>query len=204
MTSRTTIPWLTICLALLATHPALAADPLDALIGADQAESMGLSKLSVEERAALARWIERRLQGRPVPMSSPTVAFAFDGVTVQAQVVPAGVATPAAATAPSAAMERQVDARAPVAIGSAAAFGLDQKIVDGDHKELRARILGEFTGWEGKTLFKLDNGQVWRQSTSGVYRHKATDPEVVIEQGLVGYKLRVVETKRSIAVRRIK
>lgn len=192
------------CLLLLVTQPAMAADPLDELIGADQAQAMGLDKLTAEERAALARWLERRLQGRPVPMSTPTVAFAFDGVTVQAQVVPAGAVVPAAAAAPSSALERLPETGAPVTIGSAAAFGLEQDIVDGDHKELRARILGEFTGWDGKTLFKLDNGQVWRQSTSGVYRFKSTDPEVVIEKGLVGYKLRLVETKRSIAVRRVK
>ena len=26
-----------------------------------------------------------------------------------------------------------------------------------------ARLTGDFTGWTGKTIFKLDNGQVWRQ-----------------------------------------
>lgn len=191
------------CLMLLAALPlAATADPLEEMLGAEQAAAMGLAKLTAEERLALARWIERRLDGRPVPIGAPTVAFAFDGVNVQAQIVPVGAAAAGIAPAPN--LERQVAAVAPVAIGSAAAFGLEQEIVDGDQKALRARIVGEFTGWDGKTLFKLDNGQVWRQSTSGVYRYKSTDPEVVIEKGLVGYKLRLVETKRSISVRRVK
>lgn len=191
------------CLVLFAALPlAATADPLAEMLGAEQVEAMGLGKLTAEERTALARWIERRLDGRPVPMSAPTVTFAFDGVTVQAQIVPPGAVAVTPAPVPS--MERQISAGVPVTIGSAAAFGLEQEIVDGEQKALRARIVGEFTGWDGKTLFKLDNGQVWRQSTSGVYRYKSSDPEVVIEKGLVGYKLRLVETKRSISVRRVK
>ncbi len=187
---------------LLALSPLSAADPLEQRVGADQAQAMGLQKLSVAERAELARWIERHIDGRPVPVMSPTVEFSSDGVTVQAVIVPA-VPVASAATAASASVPAAAP-RAPVTIGTTAAFGLEQDAVDGDLKELRARVLGEFTGWDGKTRFTLDNGQVWRQSTPGVYRHKANDPEVTIERGLIGYKLRLVETKRSIAVRRVK
>ena len=179
-----------VCFAFIAVLPAAAvADPLELRVGTEAAQAMGLHKLTAEERLTLARWIERHLDGKPVPMSSPTVAFALDGVTVQAQIVPAMAAAAVAA---------------PAASGAASAFGLEQTEVEGELAALPARIVGEFVGWDGKTLFKLDNGQVWRQSTSGVYRHKSTDPEITIERGAFGYKLRVVETKRSIAVRRIK
>ncbi len=185
--------------SLLALSSAALADPLEQMVGADQALAMGLQKLSVAERAELARWIERHLDGRPVPVMTPTVEFTFDGVTVQAGLAsPASVTTVAAAVAPVAAPSL------PVAIGTTAAFGLDQDAVDGGLKQLRARVLGEFKGWDGKTRFTLDNGQIWRQSTPGVYRFKSTDPEVTIEKGLLGYKMRLVETKRSIAVRRVK
>lgn len=186
---------------LVALSSAVAADPLEQMIGADHAQAMGLQKLSAEERAELARWIARHLEGRPVPVTTPTVAFAFDGVTVQATLVPVA---PAAAAAPASALERVAVPKAPVAIGSAGAFGLEQSAVDGEVQELHARVIGAFTGWDGKTQFKLDNGQTWRQSTSGVYRYRATDPEVVIERSLLGYKLRLVDTRRSIAVRRVK
>jgi hypothetical protein len=142
------------------------ADPLEQMIGAERSAAMGLAKLTPEERAELARWLEQRLADRPEPV-------AIEGTMAPVQVQPA-------------------------------LFGAEQTQVEGALATLSARIVGEFTGWEGKTIFTLDNGQVWRQSTGGVYRHRATDPAVTIERGAFGYKLRLTETKRSIAVRRIK
>ena len=42
------------------------------------------------------------------------------------------------------------------------------------------------------------------QTIDQLSREKGVDPEVIIEKGFLGYKLRLVETRRSIAVRRIK
>lgn len=68
----------------------------------------------------------------------------------------------------------------------------------------RARIRGPFSGWSGDTLFKLDNGQVWRQRIGGRYRYKADSPEIEIYKGRFGYYLRVLKTGRQIGVRRLK
>jgi hypothetical protein len=48
------------------------------------------------------------------------------------------------------------------------AFGFEKKIFreKNENEELVARYVGEFTGWTGGTLFKLDNGQVWKQAQS--------------------------------------
>lgn len=197
----------------LAAFAAAASDPasLRALVGDADYAAMGLDKLTAEEQDRLTRWLERRLAGQPVPIAPPTVSFGVGTATVSATLVPPGAAVAAApvvassvAAAPAVAAPPTPPPPATVGVGTVAAFGLPQDDVDGDIKELRAKVVGEFTGWDGKTIFKLDNGQVWRQSTPGTYRFKATDPEVIIEKALLGYKLRLVETRRSIAVRRVK
>ena len=70
--------------------------------------------------------------------------------------------------------------------------------------EINSSIKGEFTGWEGRTVFRLANGQIWQQRLSGRYRHRATDPEVSITRERFGYYLKIVETGRKIAVKRLK
>lgn len=65
-----------------------------------------------------------------------------------------------------------------------------------------ARILPPFEGWDGKTLFRLDNGQVWRQRQPGRYRHQAgQDTEVRIRKNFFGfYVLTLESTGRSVGV----
>ena len=75
-----------------------------------------------------------------------------------------------------------------------------------DAPVISARIQGEFKGWKGNTVFRLDNGQVWRQRVGGRYRTRPTlmEPEVIIEKGAFGYYLKVLETDRSIGVKRVR
>ena len=66
---------------------------------------------------------------------------------------------------------------------------------------IHSQIDGKFSGWSGKTLFKLKNGQVWKQRLSGDYRTTLTDPEVEIYQKYFGfYWMKIVETGRSVGV----
>lgn len=161
---------------------------------------MGLERLSPAERERLRAWLLARLpETTPAPVAPrPPEAPAVPAVAPVAP-VQASAPEPGAAPAPVAPVSD-----APVTLSGTAAqqFGVEQ--TDTGPQEIRARIVGEFTGWDGKTRFVLDNGQVWRQSTPGVYRHKATDPEVTITRAAIGYKLRLVSTRRSVNVRRVK
>jgi hypothetical protein len=66
---------------------------------------------------------------------------------------------------------------------------------------IRSKINGEFDGWSGKTLFRLKNGQVWKQRLSGTYRVHLVDPEVEIEQRMLGfYWMKILATGRSVGV----
>ena len=68
--------------------------------------------------------------------------------------------------------------------------------------EIRSRIDGEFTGWDGKSVFKLKNGQTWVQRTKGRWRHQASDPEVIIKRNFLGFfRMTLVEEGRSIGVK---
>jgi len=76
------------------------------------------------------------------------------------------------------------------------------KRVDGE--ATKTRIVGEFRGWYGDTVFRLENGQTWRQRLPGKWFHKADSPEVEIRKNMMGYwVLRVVSEDRSVGVLRV-
>ncbi len=75
----------------------------------------------------------------------------------------------------------------------------------GKRGEIVTTIPGHFTGWTGKTVFELDNGQVWRQTSGGTYRVSEDDPTVVIYPvSFGGWRMRLEDAGPSIGVTRIK
>ena len=68
--------------------------------------------------------------------------------------------------------------------------------------EVVSRIKGDFDGWSGGTLFRLENGQVWEQRLDGRYFYRGEpNPEVRIDRNWLGfYRLTIVETGKSIGV----
>ena len=68
------------------------------------------------------------------------------------------------------------------------------------------RIVGEFSGWTGNTVFELENGMVWRQAESDRRRFQPVqNPVVVIKPGLFGaWHLTVEGQKRKVRVERVK
>lgn len=68
------------------------------------------------------------------------------------------------------------------------------------------RLDGTFTGWDGNTQFKLENGQVWQQVEQGSVQGVSLDhPMVTIEPGLLGsWKLKVEGLNATTRVKRIK
>ena len=61
-----------------------------------------------------------------------------------------------------------------------------------------------FRGWNGKTVFRLDNGQTWQQRMPGKLIYSGGSSEVVITKNMMGgYKMEHVETGRSVLVKRV-
>jgi len=69
---------------------------------------------------------------------------------------------------------------------------------------IESQIDGTFKGWDGDTIFKLTNGQIWQQASYAYTYHYAYRPEVVIYKGGSVYKMKVEGVDHSINVRRIK
>ena len=73
-----------------------------------------------------------------------------------------------------------------------------------DRFVITSQIDGTFRGWEGKTVFRLKNGQIWQQRLSGKWRYFAEDPPVEITKNFFGYFVMRVNDKKSIGVKRVK
>lgn len=81
----------------------------------------------------------------------------------------------------------------------------DETIRELQKQPIRHRIAGHFRGWDGKTIFTLDNGEIWRQRVPSRYFVSLENPEVEISRNPLGYyELKVVETDRRVGVTRIK
>jgi hypothetical protein len=66
------------------------------------------------------------------------------------------------------------------------------------------QIEGEFEGWDGETVFKLANGQIWQQSSFAYIYHYAYRPKVLIYKSGAIYKMKVDGVGDAIQVKRLK
>jgi len=69
---------------------------------------------------------------------------------------------------------------------------------------VESTITGEFQGWEGETIFKLDNGQIWQQAEYDYTYDYEYRPDVTIYQTAGGCKMKVEGVEETVLVRRIK
>lgn len=197
------------CAALLAPYsleaaeplPVEAARPLDRMT-ADERSATGVERLSVDEVEALNRWLSQQLgESFTAPSATDTATATKAPEPVIEMATPKGtVVAHDDAPAQNAAIEAEVARR--VAQELAAARADDQAVEVSEPFE--ARVLGGFTGWSGKTVFTLDNGQVWRQRHDTRYRYQGRDNRVRLEPNFLGFwEMTVLSTGRSVGVRRI-
>jgi hypothetical protein len=138
----------------------------------------GLHKLTDAELATLNRWLDK--SAAPV----------------------ANAPTPAAPTQPTTAKTPQPPVKEVTEFGQEQ---LEVPVAAEVPSAITARLKGEFRGWDGNTIFRLDNGQVWQQRVGGGYRSiKMMNPEVVVKKGRFGYYLEILSSGRSVGVKRIR
>jgi len=128
------------------------------------------------------------LSGQITITTTSSVTIPSEGLTSAVAPVPAINATPVIAQAPK------------------DTFGLANKLSNAEPDEIHSIIVGEFTGWSGKTKFTLQNGQVWKQAdpTRKVV-FKATNPKVTIRKAVFGsYRLKIEGLNSTLSVRRVK
>jgi hypothetical protein len=69
---------------------------------------------------------------------------------------------------------------------------------------IESQIDGEFEGWEGETIVKLTNGQIWQQTEYHYHNHYAYTPKVLIYFSGAGYKMKVDGIDQAVGVTQIK
>jgi len=69
---------------------------------------------------------------------------------------------------------------------------------------IESTISGEIEGWEGDTIFKLDNGQIWQQAEYDYTYFYAYRPDVTIYQTSAGCRMKVEDETETVLVKRIK
>jgi hypothetical protein len=69
---------------------------------------------------------------------------------------------------------------------------------------METQVDGDFIGWEGQTIVKLSNGQIWRQTEYHYEYHYAYMPRVLIFPSGDGSKMRVDGTSKPIGVQRLR
>jgi hypothetical protein len=165
-------------------------ESLDKAMTADERVKSGIDSLNAEQREFLNSWLKARY-GEPaqVEASEPDTAIVRTPAT--------SVTTEADAQAIETEVERRVAAKL-----AATQTGKDNPK---DDMPLEARLVGDFKGWTGKTVFRLDNGQVWRQRSASTYRHKGSDMRVRFEQNWMGgWQMEVLSTGKSVLVKKMR
>ena len=69
---------------------------------------------------------------------------------------------------------------------------------------IESQIDGTFEGFEGETIIKLMNGQIWQQSEYWYHYHYAFMPKVLIYKSSGNYKIKVDGVDKSIGVIRLR
>ena len=165
-------------------------ESLDKAMTADERVKSGIDSLTAQQREFLNSWLKARFGEPPhIEASAPDTAIVSTPTTA--------VTTQTAAQTIETEVERRVAAKL-----AATQTGKDSSK---DDIPLEARLVGDFKGWTGKTVFKLDNGQVWRQRSASTYRHKGADTRVRFEQNWMGgWEMEVLSTGKSVLVKKLR
>ena len=69
---------------------------------------------------------------------------------------------------------------------------------------IETAIDGDVEGWEGETIFKLANGQIWQQAEYDYNYFYEYNPDVTIYQTNSGCRMKVDGEDETLLVKRIK
>jgi hypothetical protein len=65
-------------------------------------------------------------------------------------------------------------------------------------------IDGEFAGWDGETVFRLQNGQIWQQAVYAYMYSYAYSPRVLIYQAGGGWRMQIEGVTDTLQVQRLR
>jgi len=83
--------------------------------------------------------------------------------------------------------------------------GLKSDKGDDDTSTITSKLVGKFSGWDGQTVFKLENGMIWAQaSKKKFYTEEIDSPTVTVKHGMFGsWRMYFEEVDEDVKVKRI-
>ena len=169
---------------------ALESDNIESVMSAEERLKSGVDTLTVEQRQFLNNWLKENYDRRTDNVVTRTTEDEQSASTEQ----------PVKLEATPEAIEAEVDRR----VAAKLADKRESEKTKQSDSAFEARLTGDFTGWTGKTIFKLDNGQVWRQRSSANYRHRGSDRRVTFKKNWMGgWEMTVVSSGKTVLVRKV-
>lgn len=165
----------------------------DQLSPAEQ-ESIGLGRLTAQERIALFEAIER--------YKNTGITAAVKEVESKAEEEKAQ----AIAAAEVAAVDDYKKNEEPGMVAKALEI-FKKEEAKKQRERFTSVIKGKFRGWDGNTTFYLENGEVWRQSNNDRYYPKAAEnvPVAIYKSGSGYYRLQILDDRGPwVTVKRIR
>ena len=163
---------------------------IEDMMSAEERLKSGVDTLTAEQRQFLSDWLRENYARNPakVVSSPPTVP---DTSPQQA----------ASSEATADTIEAEIDRR----VAARLADNRASEKKPASDSSFEARLTGNFTGWSGKTVFRLDDGQVWRQRSAANYRHRGTDVRVKFKKNWMGgWEMTVVSSGKTVLVSKVK
>ena len=161
-------------------------------MSAEERRATGIDSLSTYELDALNQWLMERFDQVQETVSAEVREEVREKVLEEVR------------EADAAEREAEIERRVAIEVEAATQEIADAPPEPAVSEPFEAAIQGRFYGWSGKTVFPLDNGQVWRQRHGGRYRHTDDDQRVRIYKNLLGmWQMKVLSTGRSVPVRQI-
>ena len=157
----------------------------------EEREASGVGQLSGQQQQFLNNWLRDRFLVSEAEAGAANLGATSNATSTLTQLEQ------------EQAIEAEVERR--VTEELAAAEELEAAKAQALTEPFDATIVGNFSGWNGKSIFALDNGQVWRQRTgSSKYRHTRGDNKVHFKKNFIGlWTMTVLSSGRSVGVRRI-
>jgi 8-oxo-dGTP pyrophosphatase MutT (NUDIX family) len=170
-------------------------------VGVAAAEPSFWRQLTPEQRKAAG--IDQLTPAQQAALDAAAAQFAREGARREVEVAQAQAQTEKLAAVRQAKEEARIEVKAERKRQAVANAGF---AVREDDEAIRTRIIGDFRGWTGKTVFTLENGQVWQQTDKEDRAFpKLVNPEVELTpHRLFGWKMTLVAEGLGIRVKRVK
>jgi hypothetical protein len=163
--------------------------PLEQAMTKEERSRSGIESLTAEQRKFLNNWLQQRY--RPDTTNMREEAGSSDDTTAQLSA--------------KASEEKVIEAEVERRVAQELATRKQPVKAATSNGPFEATLVGDFTGWRGKTVFRLDNGQIWRQRSSSQYRHRGSDQRVKFDKNWMGgWEMTVVSSGKSVLVSKVR